>query len=148
MNNILDILDNDKEVLAHIGELDSLFFDITKRHVCRTCAADIRFMIFTLKQANKMLEFEFKKARAQYKIRREDKYTISNSTLTNEKALDFLKQNPKRIALFSKYPKDWKKQMNKSKEDVEKELAIKAELAEAKRADKAEAEKTAKAKKK
>ena len=37
-----------------------------------------------------MSKFKFKSPYAQYKNKKGDKYTISNSTMTDEKAIEFL----------------------------------------------------------
>jgi len=47
--------------------------------------------------------------------------TISNVSMTNDKALKFLKANKNRINLFSKYPENWKELFETSTEQVNKE---------------------------
>ena len=69
---------------------------------------------------------------ASYKDKKGDTVTISNSTMTDEKALKFLKTRPKRIELFSDFPSNWKQLIKgKIETEVEKKarLAIEAEAA-------------------
>ena len=76
-----------------------------------------------------MTNFEFKRERAQYKNKKGDKVTISNNTMTDERAIEFLKTNPKRIELFSKFPKGWKKMIKgegETAEQTEARLAAEA----------------------
>lgn len=54
-----------------------------------------------------MSNFEFKHPMAMYRNKKSDTTTISNSNITDEKAIEFLQTNPERIRLFSKYPKNW-----------------------------------------
>ena len=127
---------NEKEILANIKILAEDYFQKTGRKVCRTCPSDIRFMILSLKNIYQMTKFSFKKPLAQYKNKKGDRTTISNSTMTDEKAIEFLKTNPERIKLFAKFPSNWeqllvdgvKKETAKQKE---KRLAIEAEMAAA-----------------
>jgi len=57
----------------------------------------------------KMTDYQLKKPFGIYKINKKDSKegTISNASMTNEKAERFLSLRPERIDLFSKYPEDW-----------------------------------------
>ena len=86
-----------------------------------------------------MTNFSFKRHAAQYKNLKGDKTTISNNTMTDEKAVEFLKTNPQRIELFATFPKNWKKLIKgeaETSEQLEVRLAIEAEIADANKAKK------------
>jgi hypothetical protein len=120
---------------AAIQNIDVLAEDYLSKlgkKVCKTCPASIILMILELKNHYNMTNFEFAKAKVQYKSKKGDKETISNSTMTDKKAIAFLRENPERIRLFSKYPKNWESLISgteeETKEEEEKRLAIEAEL--------------------
>lgn len=137
---MLKILNGTKEdIRKNIEILAKDYFEKTGRKVCRTCPSDIQYMILSLKNIYKMTNFAFKKHAAQYKNKKGDRTTISNSTMTDERAIEFLKTNPKRIELFGTYPKNWKKLVSgkaETPEQIEARLAIEAELALAAEANK------------
>ena len=54
-----------------------------------------------------MTNFEFKKLNGIYKMKQGGSVTISNKSMTDEIALEFLSINKERISLFSKYPENW-----------------------------------------
>ena len=106
---MLKILSASKTVIkSNLQLLAKDYKEKTGRTVCLTCPSDIAYMLSTLKTIYKMTVFEFKRERAQYKNAKGDRTTISNNTMTDEKAIEFLKTNPKRISLFSKFPENWK----------------------------------------
>lgn len=106
---MLEILKGDnKTIRKHAVELAKIYKEKTGRVVCLSCAGDISYMISSLKLIYKMKNFEFRKENAHYKNKKGDRVTISNSNMTDEKAIEFLKINPERISLFSKYPDNWK----------------------------------------
>ena len=146
--DINKILDNEQLIKSNMDLLAGIYLEKTGRKVCRTCPSDINYMIISLKNIFKMTQFKFKKANAMYKNRRGDKVTISNATMTDEKAIEFLKTNKERIRLFAEYPKDWKELISEpaeTEEEKEKKIAIQAEIKALKDAKK-EAKKLAKAK--
>lgn len=53
-------------------------------------------------------DFELKGLNPYYRLTKGKAGTISNSQMTNELALDFLRIDPTRIRLFSKYPENWR----------------------------------------
>lgn len=55
-----------------------------------------------------MNNFKFKHYAALYRVSQESNTYISNKTLTDEAAIAFLKEDPKRISLFSEYPENWR----------------------------------------
>ena len=123
---------SDKVIKENLKLLAKDYKEKTGRKVCLTCPSDIEYMILSLKNYYKMTNFEFKRERAQYKNKKGDKVTISNNTMTDEKAIEFLKTDPKRIELFSKFPKGWKKMIKgegETAEQTEARLAAEAELA-------------------
>lgn len=129
---MLEILSASKEVIkANLNLLAKDYTEKTGRKVCLTCPSDIAYMILSLKHHYKMTNFEFKRNAAQYKNKKGDKTTISNGTMTDEKAIEFLRTNPERIKLFSKYPEGWEELLKKPKmtdEQIEEKLAIQAEI--------------------
>jgi len=130
---------NNETIQKNLDALAKDYFEKTGRKVCRTCPSDIAYMVLSLKNIYKMTVFEFKKHAAQYKNEKGDKTTISNSTMTDAKAIEFLKTNPKRIELFKVYPKNWKKLIKgeaETEDQKEARLAIEAELAIAEKAKK------------
>jgi hypothetical protein len=137
---MLKILKGTDEVIKkNLDVLAKDYLEKTGRKVCRTCPSDIAYMILSLKNIYKMTVFSFKKERAQYKNKKGDKVTISNSTMTDAKAIEFLKENPKRIELFKVFPKNWKKLIKgeaETEDQKETRLAIEAELAIAEKAKK------------
>jgi hypothetical protein len=96
-----------KDIVANIDLLAKVYLEKTGRKVCRTCPSDINYMILSLKNIYKMTQFKFKRHAAQYKVKKGDKTTISNATLTDEKAVEFLRENPERISLFMTFPSNW-----------------------------------------
>ena len=84
-----------------------------------------------------MTQFKFKRHAASYKNAKGDKTTISNATMSDEKAVEFLATNPERIRLFSDYPSNWETLIvdgvkSETKAQKEKRLAKEAELVAAK----------------
>ena len=77
------------------------------RVVCTSCGSDVSLMLLMLKNFYNMSNFRFKAESAQYKNKASDGFTISNATMTDEKAIEFLKTNPERIRLFSHFPEGW-----------------------------------------
>jgi hypothetical protein len=123
---MLAILSAPKRVVQkNLKALADDYKEKTGRVVCLSCPSDIQFMISSLKQFYKMVNFEFKKNAAQYKNAKGDKTTISNNTMTDEKAIEFLKTNPERIRLFSKFPENWK-ELIEGEQLTEEELQAKA----------------------
>lgn len=123
---MLAILSAPKQVIQkNLKALADDYKEKTGRVVCLSCPSDIQFMISSLKQFYKMVNFEFKKNAAQYKNAKGDKTTISNNTMTDEKAIEFLKTNPERIKLFSKFPENWK-ELIEGKQLTEEELQAQA----------------------
>lgn len=132
---MLGILSAPKEVIkANLKLLANDYKEKTGRVVCLSCPSDIAYMISSLKLIYKMNNFEFKKNAAQYKNLKGDKTTISNGTMTDEKAIEFLKTNPERIVLFSKYPENWEsliKEVSLTEEELAEKNAEEAAEAEA-----------------
>lgn len=143
---MIEIINGSKEVIQdNINLLAKDYKEKTGRVVCKSCPSDIKYMISSLKLLYKMVNYQFKRERAQYKIAKGDKFTISNDNLTDDLAVKFLNENPERIALFSKFPKDWAKKVKGAKvDDSGEDEATKAAEAEAIKAAEAEAEAAAK----
>lgn len=137
--DISEILNSDnKTIIANLDILANDYKEKTGKKLNRGCSSCISEMILTLKHHYNMSEFKFKRNAASYKNRKGDKTTISNSTITNEKAVEFLRTNPKRIELFSKFPSNWQKMVDQgfdyeTKEEKEKRHAIEAEIIEVKK---------------
>ena len=98
---IINILKGtDKEIIKNIDILAKLYLEHKGRKLNKGCSSCITEMLLTLKNIYQMVQFKFKRHAASYKNKKGDTTTISNSTMTDEKALKFLKTNPKRIDLF------------------------------------------------
>lgn len=142
---IIEILEGtDKVILANIDLLAKDYLEKKGKKLNKGCSSCITEMVLTLKNYYKMTQFRFKRHAASYKNKKGDTTTISNSTMTDEKALKFLKTNPKRIELFSEFPSNWKELIKgKIETEAEKEvrLAAEAEAIEAAKAAAAEANK-------
>lgn len=94
-------------MLKHIDALAQDYLETTGRHVCRSCGGDIKFMISVLKNKYKMTNFKLIKPFVIYKLQKGSPKTISNDTMTDELAIEFLQIDPARIAVFSQYPENW-----------------------------------------
>ena len=135
--SIPEILEGSKkEIQSNIGLLAKDYLEKTGRKVCRTCPSDLNYMILTLKNLYKMTQFKFKRHAAQYKNKKGDRTTLSNSNMTDEKAIEFLNTNPERIRLFSDYPSNWETLIldgldSETEVEKEKRLAAEAEVAAA-----------------
>lgn len=57
-----------------------------------------------------MSKFEIR-GNKYFRLSRENGKTINNNIMTDELALEFLKINPERINLFSKFPKNWEEML-------------------------------------
>lgn len=130
--SIIEVLNGTKkDIKANIDLLAKDYLKKTGRKVCRTCPSDIQYMILSLKNYYKMTQFKFKKPFGMYKNKKGDKTIISNATMTDGKAIEFLKTNPKRIELFSEYPSNWKKLIEgkaETEDEKAERLAAEAEL--------------------
>jgi hypothetical protein len=117
---MLEILSrSEKEINENIQSIYLEYKKITGKIVCLSCPSDVALMISNLKIIYNMKNFTFKKPNAQYKNKKGDSKTISNDSMTDEKAVEFLKTDPKRISLFSKHPKNWKKVIEGKEEIVQ-----------------------------
>lgn len=121
-----------KDIKANIDLLAKAYKVETGRDVCRSCPSDVQYMILSLKNIYKMTQFRFKRDVARYKNKQGDKECIYNGNLTDEKAIEFLKTNPERISLFSKYPSNWEQMLidgvdSETEEEKEARLAAEAE---------------------
>lgn len=137
---IIDILEGgDTLIFKNIDLLVQNYEKKTAKKVNTGCPSCVRVMILTLKNIYKMTNFRFKRPAASYKNAKGDKTTISNATMTDEKALNFLKTNPERISLFSEYPSNWKKLIKgeiETEEQKKARIAAEAEKIEVKKAKK------------
>ena len=97
---------------VYLPELAEEYREKTGRKICLTCWGDINFLISTLKREAMSAKFELKSAFAIYKLEKGSAETISNGNITDELAIRYLKINPERISLFSRYPDDWDKKVS------------------------------------
>lgn len=129
---IIEVLNGTKkDIIDNIQLLADDFKVKTGRTLNSGCSACVNEMVLTLKNIYQMTQFRFKRNAASYKDKKGDKTTISNSTMTDEKAIAFLKTDPERIGLFSEYPSNWKDLIKGAEETEEakgKRLAIEAEM--------------------
>lgn len=95
----------------HVEELDKIYFELEGRHFCRSCPADITTMFNKLKQTfMNDTKFRLIRERATYRVRKG--VMISNDKMTDELALEWLKDCPERIKFFYSYPENWKDMLN------------------------------------
>lgn len=128
---ILNAIANEVTIRQNIELIASTYKELFKKDLCRSCPAEMQLAIMKLKQYYKVLEFHFKRPIAQYKIKQSDRFTISNSNLTNELAIAFLQERKGRIELFDVYPENWQELIEfEGKTEGEKEayMAAKAEM--------------------
>lgn len=128
---ILSAIADEVTIRQNIELIASTYKELFKKDLCRSCPAEMQLAIMKLKQYYKVLEFHFKRPIAQYKIKQSDRFTISNSNLTNELAIAFLQEREERIELFDIYPDNWQELVKlKGKTEQEKEvyMAAKAEM--------------------
>ena len=131
--SIITILESsNKEIIANLDILAKDYKEKLGKEVCKTCPSSINLMVLSLKNHYNMTQFRFKRAVAHYKNKKGDKTTISNSTMTDEKAIEFLKTNPERITLFSEFPSNWEQLIvegldSETEAEKEKRLAKEAE---------------------
>lgn len=75
--------------------------------VCVSCPGSLAEMINYLRNYLNMSDFELK-GNGYYRLSKQSSKTINNNIISNELAIEFLRLNPDRIRLFSKYPKNWR----------------------------------------
>jgi hypothetical protein len=80
------------------------------KEVCTSCPADVKAMIQQLQRYFKVSNFEIQ-GNKYYRISKRDGKTINNNIITDELAIEFLKEDSSRIKLFSKYPVNWLKML-------------------------------------
>ncbi|OAB78777.1 hypothetical protein [Cochleicola gelatinilyticus] len=97
-----------KQLKKHIDTLVIDYKNKTGYNVCKSCASDVQNMLSALKNIYKMTQFQLKKPQVIYKLEKGSSITISNSKMSDELAIAFLKINPNRLELFSKYPENVK----------------------------------------
>jgi len=135
--SVLEILNGTKkDIVNNIDLLAKIYTEKTGRKVCRTCPSDVNYMLLSLKNIFKMTQFKFKRHAASYKIKKGDKSAISNATLTDEKAIAFLCEDPERIRLFSVFPSNWERLLingidTETEKEKENRLIAEAEAAAA-----------------
>lgn len=95
------------QLKVYLPEFAEEYRQKTGRKICLTCWGDINFLIATLKREAMNVRFELKAPFAIYKIEKGSADTISNNNMTDELAIRYLKVNPERIELFSKFPENW-----------------------------------------
>lgn len=128
---IFEILSgNENVILSNIDILAKDYLEKKGKKLNKGCSSCINEMILTLKNYYNMTQFKFKKHAASYKNKKGDTTTISNATMTDEKAIEFLRTNPERIVLFSDFPENWEQLLIadlENDEETEKRIAIEAE---------------------
>lgn len=126
---IEEILEGPEQVIKdNFDLLEDDYIEKFGKKVKKGCSSCIREVVSALKKYYNMSQFRFKGATVHYKIKKGDKFTISNSTMTDEKAIAFLKVNPDRIRLFSEYPENWEELVKGKPEYTEEEKALISEL--------------------
>ncbi len=108
--NILELPKN--KMLKHIDALAKEYKTLTGRTVCRTCGGDVSFMLSYLKNYKQMGKFEFKNPVAIYRVQKGKNERISQNSLTDTKAIDYISINKERISLFKSYPENWEQMVD------------------------------------
>lgn len=101
---------NRPQMKKYLPQLADVYRQTTGRDICLTCWGDINYMITYLKNEQKMStnKFRLKNDLAIYKMEKGSPRTIRQDILTDELAIEYIKINPERIALFSHFPEDWR----------------------------------------
>lgn len=116
---IQEILKSSNKIIKeYIQVLADDYKSLAKIDVCRSCPSDIQNMLNYLKNHYKVVNFELAKPSVIYKLQKGSSRTISNSILTDELAIDFLKIRKERIELFSKYPSNWLELIGESESEA------------------------------
>jgi hypothetical protein len=108
-----------RELKKHIQQLATDYKERTGKQPCLSCSDEIKNMLNYLKQIYMKSQFQFKAPSVMYKVQKGSGKTISNDTMTDELAIEFLKVKPSRIDLFSKYPDNYKELIG---EDIVEEI--------------------------
>ncbi|MEM9076296.1 MAG: hypothetical protein AAGC43_04615 [Bacteroidota bacterium] len=102
----------------HLDELSDEYFKLTGRKVCKSCESDLQNMLNTLKSNYMESNFQLKSATVIYKIKKGEAETITNGSMTDEKALKFLSVDKSRAKVFSKLPENWEELVDNLEEGV------------------------------
>jgi len=106
----------------YVKELDEAYFELSGRHFCRSCVSDITTMFNELKREYmNSTDFKLIREKATYRVRKG--VMISNDKMTDELALEWLKDCPERIKFFYSFPADWKERIGLVPEEV-KEIEV------------------------
>lgn len=116
MKDILALPKN--QLKKHIKTLADNYYELYQQRVCLSCGADVNNMINKLRKHYNMTNFELKKINGVYKLEKGGKITISNNTMSDALALEFLSIRKERIELFSKYPENWEELVDGKQEEV------------------------------
>jgi len=128
--SIQSLLKHNDTALASIDLLAEAYLKHTGKKVNKGCRASVFEMILTLRNIYNMSNFKLI-GKSQYKIKKSDRFTISNSNLTDDLAIAFLKERKERIELFEKYPENWEELLKDGNIAIEAErLALKESLEE------------------
>lgn len=134
---IAEILEGtNQDIKDNIELLAKDYLEKKGKKLNKGCPSCVKEMVLTLKLYYMKTRFAFKRNAASYKNKKGDKVTISNSTMTDEKAIEFLRTKPERISLFSVFPKDWKKLIKEMPEQRDARIAAQAEIEAAEEAKK------------
>ena len=88
---VIEILGGtNQDIIANIDWLAKDYLEKKGKRLNKGCSSCIAEMVLILKNFYKMTEFKLKRHAASYKNKKGDTTTISNSTMTDEKALTFL----------------------------------------------------------
>lgn len=135
LNESYAVLSND---INKLQRLVSYYRQIYGVDSCLGCGGDGKYQEYYLKLKNEGLKimetkektaFEFNKGVTAVPIEFGSNKYVTPTNLTDELALEFLAKNTNRISLFSKFPEDWKQQVEdytskKIKEETEEAVLV------------------------
>lgn len=131
LKEILKLPRNEMTRNENLTTLVRFYTEELGREVCISCRGSFEEMINTLKKHLDMTNFEIR-GNKYFRLSKEDNRVINNNVMTDELALDFLRIDPKRIDLFSKFPTEWESLLDNKEEAEEEVEEVKEEVEEAK----------------
>lgn len=97
-------------------KLVKYYKDVLNKDVCLSCRGSLMEMIKNIKKSIDMTNFELK-GNKYFRISKESGKVINNNIMSDDLALEFLKEDEIRISYFSKYPDNWREMLENGVED-------------------------------
>lgn len=109
-----------------IRQLYTVWLEKGGKPLCLQCGGEVATLIRTMK-TNEYTTSEWQlNFNGQVRLKKGDPRVVSNQNLTEELAIEFLKENPDRIHSFKVYPADWKVRIGL--ETPTEEIKVKEEI--------------------